>query len=61
MAHLFDTSSSYLTGETDDPAPDYFFVSKKAEPLLYDFIEYYKCDENNIKERLAEYMKKLLS
>ena len=39
IAECFGTTVSYLTGETDDPTPDYIIVSKDKNPALFDLVQ----------------------
>lgn len=42
MAVVLGTSVAYLTGETDNPAPDYFIISQDSEPELFHLLETHK-------------------
>lgn len=56
IAQCFGTSVDYLTGVTDNPAPDYVIVSKRKAPELYELVK--KCMDSDEKQtrRLLAYM-----
>ena len=49
MAQAFQTSASYLTGESDQKKPDYILIGKAESPLLYSVVE---CCRNYNEEQL---------
>ena len=48
-AQAFQTSASYLTGESDQTKPDYILIGKAESPLLYSVVE---CCRNYNEEQL---------
>lgn len=60
MADVFNTSVSYLTGETDSPEKDSFFVNKETNPELFTLLE--ACDKASPDKlkRIMEYAKKII-
>ena len=56
IARCLNTSVSYLLGETDNMAPDYFVISQKDNPVMYELIcSLQNSDEASIKRLLAYY------
>lgn len=56
IARCFNTSVAYLTGTTDDIQPDYLIISKRDNPVLYEFISSIQnSTDNSIKRLLAYY------
>lgn len=59
MANVLGTSADYLTGKTDIPTPNTYWVNASTEPELFSLVETYnKCDIRN-KDRLLSYILKL--
>ena len=51
MAHILGTSADYLTGRTDNPAPNYHYIFKEEKPELFSLIEKAKnCDSDTQKK-----------
>lgn len=53
MAQAFQTSASYLTGESDQKKPDYILIGKAESPLLHSVVE---CCRNYNEEQLKRLM-----
>lgn len=58
MANIFGTSVEYLTGKTNDPTPNAYWVNVDTEPELFSLIEAYHDVNTKEKERLLAYMAK---
>ena len=56
MADVFNTSLAYLTGQTDNPNPDSFFIKSDTDPELFRLIEKYKNTDEATKNRLLAYL-----
>lgn len=54
IARCFNTSVSYLTGETNDMQPDCLIISKKDSPLLFELA-------NSLQDSKDESIKRLLA
>jgi len=54
LARCFNTSTSYLTGETDNMEPDCLVISKKSHPALFELV-------TSLRESNDESIKRLLS
>ena len=59
MANVLRTSVDYLTGETDDPAPNIYWIRASAEPELFSLIERYHISDADTKSRLLSYLSKI--
>lgn len=59
IAQKLGTSVDYLTGKSDDPDADQIVVSRRDEPELFAFAEYYKHNEEEAKLRIEHYLKSL--
>lgn len=59
MAHVLDTTAEYLTGQTDDAAPDSIIVYKENDPVTYEIISEIKEYDEHRKARLLKYIEKL--
>ena len=58
IAQCFGTSASYLTGETDDPSPDYVLVKKEDTPILFELaVECSRDKTEDVCKRLLPYIK----
>lgn len=56
IARCFNTSTSYLIGETDDMNPDCFVISKKDTPVLFELVtSLQNSNDESIKRLLAYY------
>lgn len=60
MANLLETSADYLTGKTDNPKPDTYWISASTEPELFSLVETYNLSDSNTKARLLSYFLKLV-
>ena len=58
MANVLGTSTEYLTGKTDNPAPTCYWINEDTEPELFAFIETYHNSDKNMQECLAKYVSK---
>ncbi len=56
IARVFCTSVSYLTGETDDLAPDSYTVEKELDPELFAFVEAYQNGDEDMKRQMLAYL-----
>ena len=59
MAGVLGTSVAYLTGETDDPAPDAITIRAEEEPDLFSLAEAFRSGDPAMRERLLAYCRKL--
>lgn len=59
MADVFGTSAEYLTGTSDNPAPNSYIVRSDIEPELFHLVEMYKQADVRMQARLLAYFKKL--
>ena len=59
MAGVLGTSVAYLTGETDDPAPDAITIKAQEEPDLFLLAEAFRSGDSAMRERLLAYCRKL--
>ncbi len=58
IASIFDTTSDYLYGLTDNPSPSTITISSSDNPELFSFVTALQKDEN-LKKRLLAYFNKL--
>lgn len=59
MAHILGTSADYLTGKTDNPVPNTYWVEANTEPELFSLVETFNKSDSQTKERLLSYFLKL--
>lgn len=59
MANVLGTSADYLTGKTDNPAPNIYWVSATTDPELFSLVEIYNSSDSGTKTRLLSYFLKL--
>lgn len=59
MAQALNTSPEYLTGETDDPSPDYIIIDRKSSPEAFYIVEHIGNMDQDQKHRLMLYFDKL--
>lgn len=59
MAHVLGTSADYLTGKTDNKAPNTYWVDANSEPELFSLVETYSKSDAGTRERLLAYFLKL--
>lgn len=56
IARCFNTSTSYLLGETDDMNPDYLVIFQKNNPVMFELVTALQnSNEESIKRLLAYY------
>lgn len=55
IARCFNTSISYLSGETDDKRPDYFVISQKDNPVLFELVASLQNSNDESINRLLAY------
>lgn len=58
MANVLGTSVEYLTGQTDNSAPNSYWINADTEPGLFSLIESYNISNSKEKERLLAYIAK---
>lgn len=61
IAQCFETSVDYLTGKTDDMAPDYVILTKKDNPILFEFTAKCKMMDDAMLKRMMKYYEQLTS
>ncbi len=59
IALALNTSASYLTGETDDPAADQILVTRDKNDKLFELVMKIDNDESEHIERLLAYYEKI--
>lgn len=59
MANVLGTSADYLTGKTDNPNPNTYWISASTEPELFSLVETYSMSDSVTKTRLLSYFLKL--
>lgn len=59
IADVLNTSVSYLTGKTDNPAPDSYLIKASTDPELFHLISTYKNSTNKEKDRLIAYIQEM--
>lgn len=60
MADVFGTSAEYLTGTSDNPAPNSYIVKSDIEPELFHLVEIYKQSDIKMRTRLLAYFNKII-
>lgn len=55
MANVLGTSADYLTGKTDNPAPNTYWVDANTEPRLFSLIDKVKNCDSDTQKRLWAY------
>jgi len=55
MAHILGTSADYLTGKTDDPAPNCHYIYEIEKPELFSLIDKVKNCDSDTQQRLLTY------
>lgn len=58
MANVLGTSVDYLTGRTDNPKPNRYWIDSSTEPELFSLIETYSNSDDSTKKRLLSYFLK---
>lgn len=59
MANVLGTSADYLTGKTDNPTPNKYWIDANTEPELFSLVEKYNNSDANTREHLLSYFLKL--
>lgn len=59
MAHILGTSADYLTGKSDDPAPNCHYIYESETPELFSIIENTKKVSPETQKRLLTYLQKI--
>ena len=59
IANVLNTSVEYLTGQSDDPHPISYTISKSTDPELFELINICKAADNSAFKRLFAYATKL--
>ena len=59
MAQKLGTSPDYLTGITDDPAPQEYRITRTSEPVLFRIVEALISADPEKQKRLLAYCRKL--
>lgn len=59
MANVLGTSAEYLTGKTDNPNPNTYWVDANIEPELFSLVESYSKFDDSTRKRLLSYFSKL--
>ena len=59
IARVLDTSVEYLTGESDDPQPNAYEVSRENDEVLFLIVENARSLEQTKKRHLLAYAEKL--
>lgn len=59
MANVLGTSVDYLTGKTDNPNPNVYWIDAATEPELFSLIETYNNSDSANKKHLLAYLSKL--
>lgn len=59
MADVLGTSVAYLTGQSDNPAPDTYVISSSSDSELFLLIEQYKSSGRENQEKLLAYARSL--
>ncbi len=58
IANTFNTSTAYLTGESNDKEPDSITVTKEDSPLLFLLVEQCQEFDDNRLNRLLKFIKR---
>ena len=59
IARCFHTSVDYLTGKTDDINPDCIVISRKEDPIMFEFVTTLQNSNKNTLKRLLAYYQAL--
>ena len=59
IANVLNTSVEYLTGQSDDPHPISYTISKSTDPELFEIVNICKNADNSMLKRLFAYACKL--
>lgn len=60
MADVLATSTTYLTGKTNNPNPDSYLIKYETEPELFFLIQQYRNSDTEMKSRLLAYFQRIL-
>ena len=55
IANVLNTSVEYLTGQSDDPHPISYTISKSTDPELFEIVNICKNADNSMLKRLFAY------
>lgn len=56
IADVLGTSAAYLTGESDESAPDSYLIRSNTDPELFHFIELYKKSDDKTQAKLLAHI-----
>lgn len=59
IARCFNTSVSYLKGETNDMKPDFLVISRTDNPIMFELVASLQNSDDNSIRRLLVYSKAL--
>ena len=59
IANVLNTSVEYLTGQSDDPFPVAYTITKSDDPELFEIVSLCKKTDTNMTDRLFAYINKL--
>ena len=59
IANVLNTSIEYLTGQSDNPLPIIYTISKKDDPRLFEVVRLCKTADKNMLDRMIAYASKL--
>ena len=60
IARCFNTSTAYLTGETDDITPDQVIISRKDDPIIFELVTSLQNEDDESLKRLLTYYNSLI-
>ena len=55
MAHILGTSADYLTGKSDNPAPNCHYIYETENPEVFNLVEKIKTCDSETQKRLLAY------
>lgn len=58
IAWKFGTSSGFLTGETEDPSPEWIHISRNEAPGLFELVKEFQASDS-MRQRLTAYYESL--
>ena len=59
MAHILGTSADYLTGKSDNSAPNCHYIFEEDKPELFSLIDKVKNCDSDTQKRLMTYFQKM--
>ena len=59
IARVFETSVAFLTGESEEMAPDFILIDKNGNPELFELVQSLSAYDSNTHKRILAYAKKL--